>query len=213
MVLVFSSNANASPQIKREVDRAVSKGLTIIPIRIEDVAPTRALEYYISPVHWLDAVVPPLEPHLEALAEKIQVLLDRAEADRAARADGDRATTAAASGHVASPPIVQPAGVPSVPVASVPVVSAPVATASVATHASPTPAPPRRVRAGAMVGGGVAVAAIVALLWAQPWNPGADKTREAAARQAIDEQRRLEAARQAEIDEQRRRDRQQADGA
>ena len=38
MVLVFSSHANTSPHIKREVDRAVSKNLTIIPIRIEDVA-------------------------------------------------------------------------------------------------------------------------------------------------------------------------------
>src|SRR5262245_53335177 len=82
MVLVFSSNANTSPHIKREVDRAVSKSLTIIPIRIEDVAPTRALEYYISPVHWLDAVTPPLEPHLEALADKIHALLGKAPAER-----------------------------------------------------------------------------------------------------------------------------------
>jgi hypothetical protein len=79
MVLVFSSNANSSPHIKREVDRAVSKGLTIIPIRIEDVAPSRALEYYISPVHWLDATTPPIESHLHALAEKIQVLLATSE--------------------------------------------------------------------------------------------------------------------------------------
>lgn len=82
MVLVFSSHANTSPHIKREVDRAVSKSLTIIPIRIEDVAPTRALEYYISPVHWLDAVAPTLEPHLEALAEKIQILLAKAGVER-----------------------------------------------------------------------------------------------------------------------------------
>jgi osmotically-inducible protein OsmY len=79
MVLVFSSNANSSPHIKREVDRAVSKGLTIIPIRIEDVAPSRALEYYISPVHWLDATTPPIESHLHALAGKIQVLLATSE--------------------------------------------------------------------------------------------------------------------------------------
>ena len=82
MVLVFSSHANTSPHIKREVDRAVSKSLTIIPIRIEDVAPTRALEYYISPVHWLDAVTPPLEPHLQALAEKIRILLAKAGVER-----------------------------------------------------------------------------------------------------------------------------------
>ncbi len=75
MVLVFSSSANGSPHIKREVDRAVSKGITIIPIRIEDVAPARALEYYISPVHWLDALTPPMERHFAALAEKIRALL------------------------------------------------------------------------------------------------------------------------------------------
>src|SRR3974390_2807733 len=51
-VLIFSSSANASPQIKREVERAVSKGLPIIPVRIEDVAPNRTLEYLISSPLW-----------------------------------------------------------------------------------------------------------------------------------------------------------------
>jgi TIR domain len=60
-VLIFSRNANASPQIKREVERAVSKGLPIIPVRIEDVAPNRNLEYFISSPHWLDAFPPPRE--------------------------------------------------------------------------------------------------------------------------------------------------------
>jgi hypothetical protein len=58
MILVFSSNANESNQIKREVERAVSKGLPIIPLRIENVAPVRSLEYFIGPVHWLDALTP-----------------------------------------------------------------------------------------------------------------------------------------------------------
>jgi TIR domain len=48
IVLVFSSNANDSQQIKREVERAVSKGLPIIPLRIENVAPARSLEYFGS---------------------------------------------------------------------------------------------------------------------------------------------------------------------
>ncbi len=82
MVLVFSSNANTSAHIKREVDRAVSKGLTIIPVRIEDVAPARALEYYISPLHWLDAVTPPIETHLHALAEKVKVILSKTETEQ-----------------------------------------------------------------------------------------------------------------------------------
>ena len=75
-VLVFSSNANASPQIKREVERAVNHGLAIIPLRIEDVKPTKTLEYFISTPHWLDAFNPPLEKHLNYLAEIIRRILD-----------------------------------------------------------------------------------------------------------------------------------------
>ena len=41
MVLVFSENANTSPQIEREVERAVNKGIPIIPLRIENVAAKR----------------------------------------------------------------------------------------------------------------------------------------------------------------------------
>src|SRR5919197_3613799 len=41
MILVFSSNANDSNQIKREVERAVSGGILVIPLRIENVAPPR----------------------------------------------------------------------------------------------------------------------------------------------------------------------------
>jgi hypothetical protein len=82
MVLVFSSNANASPQISREVERAVSKGLPIIPFRIEDVVPGRNLEYFLSTPHWLDAMTPPLEAHLSYLTETVHFLLERGEQPR-----------------------------------------------------------------------------------------------------------------------------------
>ena len=75
-VLVFSSNANASQQIKREVERAVNHGLAIIPLRIEDVQPAKSLEYFISTPHWLDAFNPPLEKHLNYLSEIIRHILD-----------------------------------------------------------------------------------------------------------------------------------------
>lgn len=82
MVLVFSSHANESPHIRREVDRAVTKGVPIIPVRIEDVVPVKALEYYMSSVHWLDALTPPLEAHFNLLADKVHVLLRRSAEDR-----------------------------------------------------------------------------------------------------------------------------------
>jgi hypothetical protein len=76
MVLVFSSHANNSPQIEREVERAVNKGIPVIPFRVENVAPSDALEYFISSPHWLDAFTPPFEQHLERLAEAVKRLLD-----------------------------------------------------------------------------------------------------------------------------------------
>ena len=75
MVLVYSSNANSSPQIEREVERAINKGLPVVPFRVEDVAPSATLEYFISETHWLDAFPPPLEHHLERLADAVKRLL------------------------------------------------------------------------------------------------------------------------------------------
>ena len=77
MVLVFTANANESPQIRREVERAVNRGVAILPVRIEDVLPGKGLEYFIGNVHWLDALNPPLEAHLKSLAGTIKILLAR----------------------------------------------------------------------------------------------------------------------------------------
>ena len=74
-VLVFTGHANRSPQVAREVERAAAKGLPIIPFRVEDVRPTKGLEYFISSQHWLDASKPPLELHLARLSETAVVLL------------------------------------------------------------------------------------------------------------------------------------------
>jgi hypothetical protein len=75
MVLVFSANANASAQIPKEIERAVSNGVAILPFRIEDVAPGKSLDYFIGSVHWLDAMTPPMEKHLDSLAETVHKLL------------------------------------------------------------------------------------------------------------------------------------------
>lgn len=74
-VLVFSNHANLSDHVHKEVERAVSNGITIIPFRIENVAPSLRLEYFISSVHWLDAMTPPMEKHLEVLADSVERLI------------------------------------------------------------------------------------------------------------------------------------------
>ncbi len=75
MVLIFSSNANSSPQIKREVERAVAKGVRLLPFRIEDVPLAKTLEYFISTPHWLDALTQPLEGHIAKLADTVRLLM------------------------------------------------------------------------------------------------------------------------------------------
>lgn len=75
MVLVFSAHANASAQIPKEIERAVSNGVAILPFRIEDVVPGKSLDYFIGSVHWLDAMTPPMEKHLDELATTVRKLL------------------------------------------------------------------------------------------------------------------------------------------
>lgn len=67
MVLVFSASSNTSPQVRREVERAVHKDVRILPFRIEDVLPSRSLEYFLSSQHWLDGFPPPRAAHYERL--------------------------------------------------------------------------------------------------------------------------------------------------
>jgi len=77
MILIFSRNADASPQIKREVERAVNKGVYIIPFRVDDIPPTKSLEYFISTSQWMDAFSPPLERHIDNLAKTVTAVLKR----------------------------------------------------------------------------------------------------------------------------------------
>lgn len=78
MVLVYSAKANDSQQIKREVERAVNRGVAVIPFRIEDVPMSKTLEYFISTPHWLDALTQPLQQHLDRLADTTALILEQA---------------------------------------------------------------------------------------------------------------------------------------
>jgi TPR repeat protein len=77
MILVFSAKSNASAHIPKEIERAVSAGVSVIPFRIENVRPGKSLDYFIGSVHWLDALTRPLEQHLDRLVQNVQTLLSR----------------------------------------------------------------------------------------------------------------------------------------
>jgi ABC-type amino acid transport substrate-binding protein len=72
LVLIFSARSNESPQVSREIERAVNKDVRIIPFRVDDILPTKELEYFISSCHWLDAVSGSVEDHIPTLAAAIR---------------------------------------------------------------------------------------------------------------------------------------------
>jgi len=75
-LLLFSKSSDASPQVIREVERAVHHGLIVIPIRIEDYMPSGAMEYFLSAVHWLDALTTPFEIHLGKILANVTAIFD-----------------------------------------------------------------------------------------------------------------------------------------
>src|SRR4051794_21926241 len=89
MVLVFTSKANASPQVRREGQLAFERGVTGIPLRIENTVPARSLQSSLPAVHWLAAMPPPFERHLGQLADTVKLLINQTEGGRAAPADDD----------------------------------------------------------------------------------------------------------------------------
>ena len=76
-VLIFSSHANRSKQVHREVQQAFDREIPVLPLRVENVPPAGTLAYFVGPVHWLDALAPPLEAHLQRLAEIVCLLLEK----------------------------------------------------------------------------------------------------------------------------------------
>ena len=54
LILVFSEHANDSDHVQREVAKAFSSGLAVIPFRIKDVLPNQSLSYFLDTVQWLD---------------------------------------------------------------------------------------------------------------------------------------------------------------
>lgn len=75
LVVVFTENANRSPSVLREVERAVSKDLIVVTFRAEKIVPSKALEYFLSSQHWLDAWEGPVERAIPNLVEVARELL------------------------------------------------------------------------------------------------------------------------------------------
>jgi hypothetical protein len=97
LLLVLGDAANHSPQVRREVERAVHKDVPVLALRTEDVALSKSLEYFLSAQHWIDAFGGPSDAH-------------RAQVVRALRAWRD--TGAATASALPGAPAPAPASAP-----------------------------------------------------------------------------------------------------
>jgi hypothetical protein len=104
MVLVLSASSNDSPQVRREVERAVNRQVRILPFRIDEVLPSKSLEYFLSAQHWLDAFPPPRAPHYARLCSTLESILGASGAPRVPEANPAVAVHVADGGPRPAPP-------------------------------------------------------------------------------------------------------------
>lgn len=83
-VVIVSEHSLDSAHVMNEVERAVHYDLHLIPFRVDQSPLNGSMELFLSSKHWLDATVPPLEPHLALLGRAVSDALG-ARAGRPAR--------------------------------------------------------------------------------------------------------------------------------
>jgi hypothetical protein len=76
MVMVFSTNANNSEEIKKELALASQSNLIVIPVRVEDVLPSEDFRYELATRQWID-LFDDWEQAIETLGRKIDGIIPR----------------------------------------------------------------------------------------------------------------------------------------
>ncbi|HEX3847161.1 MAG TPA: toll/interleukin-1 receptor domain-containing protein [Steroidobacteraceae bacterium] len=70
-VLVYTEHSNVSPHVLREVERALSLGINIMPLRFDDSSVSKSLDYLLATVHWLSVIGEPRQTAIHDAAERI----------------------------------------------------------------------------------------------------------------------------------------------
>jgi TIR domain len=100
MLLVFTSNANNSDEIKKELVLAGRHHVTVVPVRVEDVVPNDAFTYEFATRQWID-LFKNWEQEIERLATRIGHILQNAKPE-------DGAAAAAAASIAPRPAVRKP---------------------------------------------------------------------------------------------------------
>ena len=74
-VLLFTEESNTSRQVMNEVAMAFNAEKTIVPFKLTEKEMSDELEYYLTRVHWLDAVTKPLKNHIDELRKFVELIL------------------------------------------------------------------------------------------------------------------------------------------
>lgn len=96
-VLVVSEAASASPQVVREMERAVAMGRGIIPFRIDSAPLSKNLQYYLGTCHWFNALGGRLEEFIAQLVPVVKRSLSGAASPGTAPQAGPQPAAAAST--------------------------------------------------------------------------------------------------------------------
>ncbi len=80
-ILILSGESSNSPHVLNEVEMAYKKNIeqsqtiTIVPFKVSNDELSRAMEYYIKRIHWIDATTSGMEAAITDLKKKVKRLL------------------------------------------------------------------------------------------------------------------------------------------
>jgi formylglycine-generating enzyme required for sulfatase activity len=89
VVLIFSSAANRSKQVARELKLADDAIKRVVPVRIENISATGNFAYFLGAAHWLDAIGGPREADLDRLSSTLRNYVEPAEGAPEVSSAGD----------------------------------------------------------------------------------------------------------------------------
>ena len=73
-LFIYTKDSVESQQVQKEVDRAVNLNLPMLTLKIEDVPPTKAMEYYLCDTHWLVAIGQKPKEYIKDLYKSLKKL-------------------------------------------------------------------------------------------------------------------------------------------
>lgn len=85
LILVYTDASNASRQVLNEINAAVENGVVIIPFRLTMSEPSESIKYYLSAVHWMDAIKGPQQISIKKLVRLVRSILGGLKPSEAAK--------------------------------------------------------------------------------------------------------------------------------